>query len=196
MPVPSSVQWYSSMHPRGYAQFWNAPLKVAELAHDLGIRILEDRKDLVLVGDKIREGCHIKGGAYDCFIVEEYGFHPVIYSSTGAAYKGGSEGKTNKGGSPVVQGWKDRSLGMRRDTGEMRREGLREVSDTGDSGTARGLVMRSAKARGYRDWHTTHTTCGEGREKTERTRAKTKVRARAGVSKDRDEGEGESESEG
>jgi hypothetical protein len=75
----------------------------------------------------------------------------VIYSSTGAAYKGGSEGKTNKGGSLVVQGWKDRSLGMRRDTGEMRREGPREVSDMGDSGTARGLVTQSAY-NAYNTW--------------------------------------------
>jgi hypothetical protein len=112
------------------------------------------------------------------------------------AYKGGSEGKTNKGGLPVVQGRKDRSLETRRDTGEMRREGPREVSDMGDLGMARGSVTRSAKARGYRDWHTTRTTRGEGREKTERTRAKTKARARAGVSKDRDEGEGKSKSEG
>ena len=63
------------------------------------------------------------------------------------AYKGGSEGKTDKGGSPVVQGRKDCSLGTRRDTDEMR-EGLREVSDTGDLGTARGSVMGLAKARG------------------------------------------------
>ena len=61
---------------------------------------------------------------------------------------------------------------------------------------ARGSVMQSAKVRGYRDWCTMHTTCREGREKTERTRAKTKVRVRAGVSKDGGEGEGKSESEG
>ena len=73
----------------------------------------------------------------------------VNYSSTGMAYKGGSEGKTDKGGPPVVQGRKDCSLGTRRDTDEMRREGLREVSDTGDLGTARGSVTGSAKARGY-----------------------------------------------
>jgi hypothetical protein len=72
----------------------------------------------------------------------------VIYSSTGMAYKGGSEGKTDKGGSLVVQGWKDRSLETRRDTGETRREGPREVSDMGDSGMARGSVTRLAKARG------------------------------------------------
>jgi hypothetical protein len=98
------------------------------------------------------------------------------------AYKGGSEGKTDKGGSPVVQGRKDRSPRTRRDTGETRREGLGEVSDTRDSGAARRSVTRSAKARGYRDRRTTHTTRGERREKTERTRAKTKARARAGVS--------------
>ena len=86
-------------------------------------------------------------------------------------------------------------LGMRRDTGETRRAGLREILDTGDSGLARGSVTRSVKTRGYRDRRTKHTTCGEGREKTERMRAKTKVRARAGVSKDRDKDEGESESE-
>lgn len=74
-PVPSSVQRYSSMHPRGRARFWNTPLEVAELALDLGVQIPEDRKDLVLVGEKIREGCHVKGGGYDCFIVEEYGFY-------------------------------------------------------------------------------------------------------------------------
>ena len=28
----------------------------------------------------------------------------LIYSSTGTAYEGGSEGKTDEGGSPVVQG--------------------------------------------------------------------------------------------
>jgi hypothetical protein len=95
-----------------------------------------------------------------------------------------------------VQGRKDHLLGTRRDTGEMRREGLREVSDTGDSRTARGLVTRSVKARGYRDRRTTHTTRGEGREKTERMRVKTKAKARAGVSKDGDEGEGKSKSEG
>jgi hypothetical protein len=71
------------------------------------------------------------------------------YSSTGTAYKGGSEGKTDKGGSPVVQGQKDRSLRMRRDMGEMRREGPGEVSDTRDSGTARRSVTQSVKARGY-----------------------------------------------
>jgi hypothetical protein len=66
--------------------------------------------------------------------------------------------------------------------GETRREGPGEVSDTRDSGTARRSVTQSVKARGYRDWRTTHTTRGERREKTERTRAKTKARARAGVS--------------
>ena len=120
----------------------------------------------------------------------------VIYSSTGMAYKGGSEGKTDKGGSLVVQGRKDHSPGMRRNMGETRREGLREISDSGDSGSARGSVTQSVKTRGYRDRRTKHTTCGEGREKTERMRAKTKVRARAGVSKDRDEDKDESESEG
>jgi hypothetical protein len=74
-PVPSSVQRYSSMHPRGRARFWNTPLEVAELALDLGVQVPEDRKDLVLVGEKIREGCHVKGGGYDCFVVEEYGFY-------------------------------------------------------------------------------------------------------------------------
>ena len=54
--------------------------------------------------------------------------------------KGGSEGKISKGGSPVLQGWKDRLLKTRRDTGETRREGLREVSDLGDLGMARRLV--------------------------------------------------------
>jgi hypothetical protein len=104
------------------------------------------------------------------------------YSSTGTAYKGGSEGKTDKGGSPVVQGQKDRLPRMRRDTGETRREGPREVSDTRDSGTAGRSVTRSVKVRGYRDRRTTHTTRRERREKAERTRAKTKARARAGVS--------------
>jgi hypothetical protein len=140
-------------------------------------------------------GCtNVNAGHQDC----ECGMLgcPLIYSSTGAAYKGGSEGKTDKGGSPVVQGRKDRSLETRGDTGETRREGPREISNMGDSGMARGSVTRSAKARGYRDWHTTHTTHGKGREKTKRTRAKTKARARAGVSKDRDEGKGESEGEG
>ena len=108
----------------------------------------------------------------------------VIYSSTGTAYKGGSEGKTDKGGSLVGQGQKDCLLGMSRDMGETRREGPREVLDLGDLGSARGLVMRSAKTGGYRDRHTTHTIHGEGREKTESMRAKTKARARAGVSKD------------
>ena len=121
---------------------------------------------------------------------------PLIFSSTGMAYKGGSEGKTDKGGSPVGQGRKDCSLGMRRDMGEMRREGPREISDMGDSGMAGGSVTRSVKTRGYRGRHTMHTTCREGGEKTERMRAKTKVRVRAGVSKDRDEDEGESKSEG
>ena len=84
---------------------------------------------------------------------------------------------------------------MRRDTGETRRAGLREILDTGDSGLARGLVTRSAKTKGYQDRHTVHTTHGEGREKTGRMRVKTKVRARAGVSKDKDKDEGKSESE-
>jgi hypothetical protein len=74
-PDPLSVQQYSSMHPRGRARFWDAPQKVSELALDLGVQIPEDRKDLVLVGEKIREGCHVTGGGYDCFIVEEYGFY-------------------------------------------------------------------------------------------------------------------------
>ena len=72
------------------------------------------------------------------------------------AYEGGSEGKTEKGGSPVVQGWKDSLLGtrrdvggMRRDAGEMRRDGPKEVPDSGDSGSARGLVTRSVKIKGY-----------------------------------------------
>ena len=90
----------------------------------------------------------------------------LIYSSTGTAYKGGSEEKTDKGGSPVVWGQKDCLPGTSRDMGETRREGPREVPDTGNSGLARGLVMRSAKTGGYRDWRTTHTTRGEGREKT------------------------------
>jgi hypothetical protein len=51
---------------------------------------------------------------------------PLIYSSTGAAYKGGSEGKTDKGGSLVVQGQKDRSLETRGDTGKTRRDRARE----------------------------------------------------------------------
>jgi hypothetical protein len=42
--------------------------------------------------------------------------HALNYSSTGTAYKGGSEGKIDKGGSPVVQGQKDRSPRTRRDT--------------------------------------------------------------------------------
>jgi hypothetical protein len=64
----------------------------------------------------------------------------VNYSSTGTAYKGGSEGKIDKGGSPVVQGRKDRSPRTRRDTGETKREGPGEVSDTRDSGTTRRSV--------------------------------------------------------
>ena len=56
------------------------------------------------------------------------------------AYKGGSEGKTDKGGSLVVQGQKDCLPGTRKDTGKTRREGPREVSDSGDSGSARGSV--------------------------------------------------------
>ena len=62
---------------------------------------------------------------------------PVIYSSTGTAYEGGSEGKTEMGGSPVVQGRKDRSLRTRRDMGETKREGPGKVSDTRESGTTR-----------------------------------------------------------
>ena len=64
----------------------------------------------------------------------------LIYSSTGTAYKGGSEGKTNKGGSPVAQGRKDRSPRMRRDTGETKREGPGKVSDMRESGTTRRSV--------------------------------------------------------
>ena len=85
----------------------------------------------------------------------------VIYSSTGMAYKGGSEGKTDKGGSPVVQGRKDSSPGMRRDVGEMRREGPKEVPDSGDSGSARGSVTQLAKIKGYQGRHTVHMTRGE-----------------------------------
>ena len=109
------------------------------------------------------------------------------------AYEGGSEGKTDKGGSPVVPGRKDSLPGTRRDAGETRREGLKGVPDSGDSGSARGSVMRLVKTKGYQDWRTAHTTRKEGRETTERTKAKTKARARAGVSKDGDEDEGESE---
>jgi hypothetical protein len=62
------------------------------------------------------------------------------YSLTGTAYKGGSEVKIDKGGSPVVQGQKDRSPRMMRGTGETKREGPGEVSDTRDSGTTRRSV--------------------------------------------------------
>ena len=74
---------------------------------------------------------------------------PIIYSSTGTAYEGGSEGKTDEGGSPVVQGWKDSSSGTRRDVGETRREGPKEVPDSGDSRSAWGSVTRSAKVKRY-----------------------------------------------
>ena len=77
------------MHPRERVWFWNTPLEVAELASDLGVQIPEDRKDLVLVGEKIREGCHVKGGGYDCFIVEEYRF----YLEPNAPISGDPDGK-------------------------------------------------------------------------------------------------------
>jgi hypothetical protein len=88
----------------------------------------------------------------------------LIYSSTGMAYKGGSEGKTDKGGSPVMQGRKDSSLGTRRDAGETRREGPKEVPDSGDLRSARGSVTRSAKMKRYRGRRTAHTTRGEERD--------------------------------
>ena len=88
----------------------------------------------------------------------------VIYSSTGTAYEGGSEGKTEKGGSPVVQGRKDSSPGTRRDAGETRRESPKEVPDLGDSGLARGSVTRLVKVKRYRGQRTAHTTCREERD--------------------------------
>ena len=88
----------------------------------------------------------------------------VIYSSTGTAYEGGSEGKTEKGGSLVVQGQKDSSSGTRRDTGEMRRESPKEIPDSGDLGSARGAVTRSAKVKRYRGRHTAHTTHRDERD--------------------------------
>ena len=48
-----------------------------------------------------------------------------------------------------MQGWKDSSPGTRRDVGETRREGPKEVPDLGDSGPARGSVTQSAKIKGY-----------------------------------------------
>ena len=65
----------------------------------------------------------------------------LIYSSTGMANKGGSEGKINKGGSLVVQGPRDCTLGMWRNMGKTEREGLREIADMRDSGVAGGSVM-------------------------------------------------------
>jgi hypothetical protein len=59
------------------------------------------------------------------FLPNVFLLYSLIYSSTGAAYKGGSEGKTNEGGSPVVQGEKDRTPRTWRDTGEMERVGPR-----------------------------------------------------------------------
>ena len=88
----------------------------------------------------------------------------LIYSSTGTAYEGGSEGKTEKGGSLVVQGRKDSSTGTRRDVSEMRRESPKEIPDSGDSGLARGAVTRSAKVKRYRGRRTAHMTRGDERD--------------------------------
>ena len=78
-------------------------------------------------------------------------------------------GKINKGGLPVLQGWRDHLLKTRRDTGETRSESAREVSDARDLGAAWRLVTQSVKMRGYRDWRTMHPTRGERREKKRRT---------------------------
>ena len=88
----------------------------------------------------------------------------LICSSTGTAYEGGSEGKTEKGGSPVVQGRKDSLPGTRRDADKTRREGPKEIPDSGDSGSARGAVTRSAKVKRYRGRRTAHTTRREERD--------------------------------
>jgi hypothetical protein len=73
----------------------------------------------------------------------------LIYSSTGAAYRGVSVGKTDKGGSPVLQGHKDLMLRMWRDAGKREKKSPREVVKTRDSGLARRPVTQETKTGGY-----------------------------------------------